>query len=143
MPVEVLGINHLGLAPKDVGKARWFFNEVLSLDNLGQELVKSQNTNTIMIGFSSLSSEQGPRLEILENETGTVGPIAKFLEKKGAGIHHVALAVRDVKAAIDHCVQAGVRMIDTAPRPGAHHTSIAFVHPESTGGILVELVEQL
>ncbi|MBQ48887.1 MAG: hypothetical protein CMP10_15975 [Zetaproteobacteria bacterium] len=82
------------------------------------------------------------RLEILENQQGEEGPIAKYLEKKGGGIHHVALNVDDVLAAIAELQSHNIQMIDTAPRKGAHNTLIAFVHPRSTGGILVELVEE-
>lgn len=88
-------------------------------------------------------------LEILENEPGKTGPIATFLEKKGAGIHHIALQVDNVEAAIAEIASMSqpdgskIRMIDLVPRPGSHNTKIAFIHPQSTGGILVELVEQL
>ena len=143
-PFKALGINHLGLAPKDVAKARWFFGQVLGLPFFGEELVKTQQTNTIMFGSTSSGgpAPDAARLEILENESGAEGPIAKFLEKKGSGIHHVAISVTDVSAAIAHCIANGVRMIDLSPRPGAHKTSIAFIHPESTGGLLVELVQE-
>jgi len=143
-PFRALGINHLGLAPKDVAKARWFFGTVLKLPFFGEELVRSQHTNTIMY-CSTSSGGRAPdpaRLEILEGEPGTQGPITKYLEKKGSGIHHVAITVDNVAAAIAHCTAEGVRMIDAEPRPGAHQTSIAFVHPESTGGLLVELVQE-
>jgi methylmalonyl-CoA/ethylmalonyl-CoA epimerase len=83
------------------------------------------------------------RLEIVSPQEGTTdGPISKYLEKKGGGIHHVAVTVSDIKGAIDHMKTMGVRMVDEAPRPGAHKTLIAFVHPDSTGGILIELVQE-
>ncbi len=139
----VLGINHLGLAPKDLTKFRWFFGEVLGLQCLGEELVSSQKTLTVMFRSSTTNVLHESRLEALSPEAGTQdSPIAKFLEKKGAGIHHVALSVDRVDAAIDSLVKQGVRMIDATPRPGAHQTLIAFVHPESTVGILVELVQE-
>lgn len=139
---KIYGVNHVGLAPKDPVKARWFFCEVLGIADLGAELVASQQTHTQML--DPVGKTPGPRferLEILAPQDGQ-GPIAKFLEKKGSGIHHIALAVSDVAAAIAHCKQLGVKMIDETPRPGAHKTSIAFVHPESTGGLLVELVQE-
>ncbi len=142
---RIFGVNHVGLAPKDPVKARWFFCDVLGIKDLGSELVASQQTNTIMLDPVDRSSGKAApryeRLEILEPQAGQ-GPIAKFLDKKGYGIHHIALAVSDVAAAIAHCKQHGVKMVDEAPRPGAHHTLIAFVHPESTGGLLVELVQE-
>lgn len=140
---SVLGINHLGLAPKDADKCRWFFGEVLGLMSLGEELVKEQKTLTLMYRSSTAGFSAEPRLEALMPEMGTTdSPIAKFLEKKGAGIHHLALTVDNVEAAIQDVVKKGVRMIDSVPRNGAHHTRIAFVHPESTGGILVEFVQE-
>jgi methylmalonyl-CoA/ethylmalonyl-CoA epimerase len=116
----------------------------LGLASLGEELVASQQTQTRMMSSvtSSSSSLQHERLEILVPETAGEGPIGKFLEKKGSGIHHLALSVDPIEAAIAHLVAHGVRMIDSVPRPGAHATHIAFVHPESTGGLLVELVQE-
>jgi methylmalonyl-CoA/ethylmalonyl-CoA epimerase len=165
---RILGINHLGLAPKDAAKARSFFTNALGLGFLGEELVKDQMTNTVMIDsahaptsgsdltstLTSTADNSGagvptgrPMLEILENETGPdgpkPGPIAAFLAKKGSGIHHVALQVDHVENAIAWLKQNGVRLIDETPRKGSHNTKIAFIHPESTGGLLVELVQQL
>lgn len=152
---RILGINHLGLAPKDATKARSFFTNALGLGFLGEELVKDQMTNTVMIDSAHQASGAGsahiptgrPMLEILENETGPdgpkPGPIAAFLAKKGSGIHHVALQVDHVDNAIAWLKQNGVRLIDETPRKGSHNTKIAFIHPESTGGLLVELVQQL
>ena len=137
---KVLGINHVGLAPKDPAKARSFLTDMLGLDFHGDELVAAQKTLTAM--FSSAStSEDGPRLEILIPDQGE-GPIATFLEKKGSGIHHIAMMVDSVERAIASLKKKGVRLIDESPRPGAHQTRIAFIHPESTGGLLIELVEE-
>jgi methylmalonyl-CoA/ethylmalonyl-CoA epimerase len=145
---RVLGINHLGLAAKDPQKCAWFLKDCLGLDHLGGELVVQQKTMTDMFLASTNVSGRGgegfpSRLEIVSPQAGTNdGPISKFIEKKGGGIHHVALAVDNVAQAIAHLKAKGVRLIDEAPRQGAHQTSIAFVHPESTGGILVELVQE-
>ncbi len=137
----VLGINHLGLAPKDPERARWFFQDVLGLPHLGDELVVEQQTLTRM--FSAFGSPPDPveRLEILVPSPEGAGAVGSFLAKKGSGIHHLALTVRDLETLIAHLVAKGVRMVDQKPRSGAHHTRIAFVHPESTGGLLIELVE--
>lgn len=141
----VLGINHIGLAPKDPERARWFFETALGLKNLGSEFVKEQQTDTTMIASYSRAPAavdvDKERLEILEPAEGQ-GPIAKFLEKKGSGIHHVALNVTGLVPLLAHLKSLGVKLVDETPRPGAHHTSIAFVHPEAAGGLLVELVEQ-
>jgi methylmalonyl-CoA/ethylmalonyl-CoA epimerase len=138
---KVFGINHIGLAPKDAEKARWFFNGVLGLSHQGDEIVAAQKTNTAI--FKS-SNEKGPRSERLELVMPVEGdgPIQQFLDKRGSGIHHLALTVSNVTAAISHLTSCGVDMIDKSPREGAHNTKIAFVHPRSTGGLLVELVEE-
>ncbi|MCW2927084.1 MAG: methylmalonyl-CoA epimerase, partial [Thermoleophilia bacterium] len=72
---------------------------------------------------------------------GEASGVARFLERRGAGMHHVAWAVTDVAAALDHLARAGARLIDATPRPGLHGTPVAFVHPASMGGVLTELVE--
>jgi methylmalonyl-CoA/ethylmalonyl-CoA epimerase len=139
---KVLGVNHLGLAAKDPAKCRWFLSEVLGLQHLGDELVVPQKTMTAMFASASSNPAQ-TRLEIVSPQDGTVdGPISKYLEKKGGGIHHFAVSVNDVHAALEVMKQKGVKMVDDKPRPGAHNTLIAFVHPESTGGLLIELVQE-
>ena len=140
--MNILGISHIGIAAKDPKKSAWFFKEVLGLPFEGEELVAPQKTNTIMFGSQTQSGGSQSRLEILENQEGEDGPIKKYLEKKGGGIHHIALQVDDVKSAIARMLEFEVEMIDQTPRDGAHKTKIAFVHPRSTGGILVELVEE-
>jgi methylmalonyl-CoA/ethylmalonyl-CoA epimerase len=141
-PFAILGVNHLGLAPKDAEKARWFFTVALALPALGDELVHEQQVHTVMIGSSRSGTTAAARLEILVPTPSGAGAVGKFLEKKGSGIHHVALTVTGLVPLLAHLQSLGVRLIDAAPRPGAHRTRIAFVHPESTGGLLVELVEE-
>jgi methylmalonyl-CoA/ethylmalonyl-CoA epimerase len=141
MTFKVLGLNHIGLAPKDSEKAQNFFKVLLSLPLEGEELVADQNVNTIMFKSASKDLTSPTRLEILE-PTSNDSPIQKFLDKKGSGIHHLALTVDNVENAIAHLLSNQVDMVDKTPRSGAHNTKIAFVHPKSTGGLLVELVEQ-
>lgn len=139
---KVLGVNHLGLAAKDPVKCRWFLRDVLGLSHLGDELVVSQKTMTAMFVAGERPIDQ-TRLEIVSAQDGTTdGPISKYIEKKGGGIHHFAVTVNDINAALERMKAMGVRMVDESPRVGAHHTRIAFVHPESTGGLLIELVEE-
>lgn len=141
--MKVLGINHLGLAAKDPQKARWFFETVLGLNFLGEQLVKEQKTLTQMLDSQTeVQTAQRPRLEILINEPNELGPIAKFIEARGGGIHHLALSVESIQDAIEHMKAHNVEMIDEIPREGAHNTLIAFIHPRSSGGLLIELVEQ-
>ncbi|MCX6119544.1 MAG: VOC family protein [Proteobacteria bacterium] len=155
---QVLGINHLGIAAKDPLKFAWFMKDVLGVGHLGDESVVEQKTLTSMftskghgaigsqgdINSGSLKDSPIPRLELLVPLAGTQdGPIHKYLEKKGGGIHHIAIQVSNVDAAIAFASSKGVKMIDMTPRSGAHNTRIAFVHPESTGGILFEFVQEL
>ncbi|NRA65243.1 MAG: methylmalonyl-CoA epimerase [Pseudobacteriovorax sp.] len=141
--MKVLGINHIGIAAKDPQRAQWFFREVLGLPFHGDELVKEQKTMTHMFAASTKgASFPDSRLEIVANHQDEDGPIKKFIETRGGGIHHIALAVDDVKEAISHIKRHDVVMIDEVPRAGAHNTQIAFVHPKSTGGVLIELVQE-
>jgi methylmalonyl-CoA/ethylmalonyl-CoA epimerase len=141
LPVKVLGINHIGIAAKDPVKARWFFTEILGLPFIGEELVREQKTNTYM--FQSGAGLQAPsaRLEILANQDGEDGPIKKFIDTKGGGIHHMALHVDDLDNALRELKAQNIELIDHEPRDGAHQTRIAFIHPRATGGILIELVQ--
>ena len=143
---KVLGINHVGLAPKNPALSRTFFSD-LGLSFHGDELVQDQQTLTAMFSARDAAidklrkDDQSPRLEILEADAGN-GPIAAFLAKRGSGIHHIALQVDSVDNALAYLLKKGVRMIDEKPRGGAHNTRIIFIHPEATGGLLVELVEE-
>lgn len=137
--MKILGINHIGIAPKDAAKASWFFQTVMGLEHLGDEAVISQKTNTLMFTSGSETTSSA-RLELLE-PMGS-GPIQKFLDTRGSGVHHIALTVDSIDRAIEHMLDHKVEMIDETPRGGAHNTRIAFVHPRATGGFLVELVEQ-
>lgn len=139
--MKIVGINHIGIAAKDPIKAKWFFDQVLGLPYLGEELVSSQKTNTLMFQSGAGLKSPEARLELLINESGQNGPIKKFVEERGGGIHHIALQVEDIRAALAELKTQNVELIDQEPRAGAHHTQIAFVHPRSTGGILIELVQ--
>lgn len=139
--MQIKGINHLGIAPKDPARARWFFEEVLGLSLTGEELVASQKTSTAFFTSGDDSQPESTRLEILTNQEGEQGPIASYLEKKGGGIHHIALTVDDVASAIAHMKAKGIRTLSDEPQPGAHNTKVVFVHPKEAGGLLIELVQ--
>lgn len=134
---KVLGIEHVAFAPKVTDDLRNFFSKNLGLVDQGSELVKSQQTQTYFFNSGSAQS----RLEILEAAEPGQGPVAAFLDKKGAGIHHLALRVDNIEAALSFLIKQGVKLIDQSPKPGAHGSKIAFIHPHATGGILIELVE--
>ena len=140
--MKILGVNHIGIATKRSGDTKNFFEAILNLENKGQEDVLDQKTRTLFFSSSHVS-DQIPRLELLEDLASGEGPIGKFIDKKGGGIHHIALQVDDVKKAIDELLAQGVQMVDQEPRRGAHQTKVAFVHPKATGGLLVELVEEV
>ena len=142
MEFKVSGVNHIGLAPKDPKQAKYFFESVLALTYDGQETVTDQMVNTDMFSSSQEDLSLPTRLEILE-ATDENSPIQKFLDKRGSGIHHIALTVSDVEKAVAHLKEKNITLIDETPRKGAHNTKIVFVHPKSTGGLLVELVQQL
>lgn len=143
MTFKILGIDHLGLAPKDPQGTNSFFEQILQLQKIGEELVAEQKVNTIMFESASAKSESLPRLEVLDTMGDTEGPVAKFLSKKGSGIHHVALRVDNILNALAYLKSKNVQLIDEVPRDGSHQTKIAFIHPRATGGLLIELVEQV
>ena len=125
-------LDHIGIAVQDVDKALAFYRDALGLHVEAPEDVRSQRVRAhfIPVGQSAL--------ELLE-ATAPDSAIAKFVEKRGPGIHHVTLRVEDIKAALDHLKARGVRLVDEAPRPGAEGAQVAFIHPSATHGVLVEL----
>jgi len=141
-PFKILGVNHLGIAAKDPDTARSFFGEICGLGDMGTDFVEDQKIHTHMFASSEAKPISSSRLEILDPKEDTEGVIPRFIAKRGGGIHHVALTVDSVQSAIDYMQSQNIQMVDTAPRPGAHDTKIAFVHPKATGGVLVEFVEE-
>jgi methylmalonyl-CoA/ethylmalonyl-CoA epimerase len=132
--MKLLRINHLGIAAPGLDEAMARMGRLFGMDADHVEEVESQKVRTAFFGV-------GPStLEYLES-TDPEGPIGKFLEKKGPGIHHVAFEVDDVDAAVKELLAKGVRMVDKEPRAGAHNTRIAFIHPAETGGVLMELCQ--
>lgn len=130
----MIEIDHIGIAVGDLAKALAFFREALGLDVRAPEDVPSQKVRVHFIPVG------GSALELLE-ATAPDSPIARFVEERGPGIHHVTLRVDDIARALAELRQRGVRLIDDTPRLGAEGARIAFVHPSSTGGVLVELKE--
>lgn len=128
----VTGIDHVGIAVADPAASLAFFSGVLGLGADAPEVVRGQNTQVRFINTGDA------KLELVES-LAAGSPIGNFLEKRGPGLHHVALRVRDIHAAIAHVTAAGIRMIDHEPRRGAHGSLIAFIHPGDTHGVLVEL----
>ncbi len=128
-------LDHVGIAVADLDTAVKFYRDALGLEILPPEEVPSQKVRAhfIPLGRSAL--------ELLE-ATSAESPIARFLEKRGPGIHHVTLGVEDVGAALAELRARGVRLIDQVPRPGAEGALVAFIHPSAAGGVLVELKQK-
>jgi len=131
----VKGLHHVAIAVKSLSEARPAYEQALGLSATIPEFVPDQRVNVLVLYAGT------QRIELVEPASPD-SPITKFLEKNGGGIHHLAWQVDDVAQAIAHLKAQGVRMIDEAPRPGAHGTTIAFVHPKATGGVLMELVQE-
>ena len=127
-------ISHIGIAVTSIEEALPFYREVLGLEFEGTEVVAEQK---VKVAFLAIGES---RIELLE-PTAPDSPVAKFLEKNGPGIHHLAYQVDGLEERLASLKAQGVRLIDEAPRGGAHHTRIAFLHPKASGGVLTELCE--
>jgi len=127
-------INHIGIAVKSLEEIIPFYRDNLGMDLAGVEEVAEQKVRVAMLQIGE------SKIELLE-PTSADSPVAKFMEKNGPGIHHLAYEVVDIEAAIAKLLADGTRMIDEKPRNGAHGTRIAFVHPKSSNGVLTELCQ--
>ncbi|HTG82857.1 MAG TPA: methylmalonyl-CoA epimerase [Geobacteraceae bacterium] len=127
-------INHIGVAVTSLDEALPFYRDMLGMAFLGIEEVAEQKVKVAMLQVGE------SKIELLE-PTSSESPVAKFLEKNGPGIHHVAYEVEDIEGAIARLEGDGARMIDRTPRTGAHGARIAFVHPKSSNGVLTELCQ--
>jgi methylmalonyl-CoA/ethylmalonyl-CoA epimerase len=125
-------LDHIGVAVESLQKGREFY-EALGLGPMTTERVESEK---VTVGFFNLAN--GSRIELLEPTTPD-SPVGKFLNKRGPGIHHICLKVDDIRAALKLLKDKGMQLINEEPHPGAHGCLVAFVHPKSTGGILLEL----
>jgi methylmalonyl-CoA/ethylmalonyl-CoA epimerase len=132
--MKIKRIAHLGIAVKGLEAPKKLYSETLGLKLKGEEVVAAQKVKVsfIQVGESNLE---------LLLPTQDDSAVAKFLENKGEGFHHLALEVEDIKAAVEELKAAGVRLIDETPREGAHGTLVAFIHPKATFGLLVELCQ--
>ena len=128
-------LDHVGIAITSVTEALKFYRETLGLEIEPPEDIPSQRVRAHFVEAGDAT------LELLE-ATAPDSPIAKYLEKRGPGLHHVALRVPDIVAALAELKARGVRLIDDTPRPGAHGSLVAFIHPSSTHGVLVELKQK-
>lgn len=128
-------VDHIGIAVSNLDDALEFYEKVLGMSLQGIEIVEEQK---VKVAFLPIGDTE---IELLES-TDKEGPIAKFIAKKGEGIQHIAYRVDDIEEALEEMRQKGIRLIDEKPRYGAGGAKIAFLHPKSTHGILIELCQR-
>jgi len=140
-------LDHIGIAVSNLDEALAFYRDALGLDVEVPEEVPSQRVRAHFIPLDAVAARDrgigapGVSLELLE-ATDPNSAIAKYVEKRGPGLHHITLRVDDIAAALARLKAHGVRLIDEAPRPGAHGSLVAFIHPSSAHGVLVELTQR-
>lgn len=129
-------IEHIGIAVKDLKVSNELFAKLFGTAHYKTETVESE-------GVSTSFFESGPnKIELLE-ATNPESPIAKFIEKRGEGIHHIAFAVDDIEAEIERLTKEGFMVLNTTPKKGADNKLVAFLHPKSTNGVLIELCQEI
>jgi len=135
LQMKALKVDHIGIAVKNLDETLKFYTDVLGLELHGTEVVEEQS---VKVAFLPVGDTE---IELLES-TSPDGPIAKFIERNGEGMQHIAFKVDNIEEAIAHMQEKGLRMIDEQPRYGAGGAKIAFVHPKSSNRVLVELSER-
>lgn len=130
----VLGLHHVAIVVPSLAEARKTYVDALGMRAGAPEFVPDQQVNVLVCYVGS------QRIELVEPATPD-SPVSRFLAKRGGGLHHLAYRVESVELALRRLKAAGLRLIDEAPRPGAHGTRIAFLHPSAANGVLTELVE--
>ncbi len=130
----ILKVDHVGIAVRSLDEALRFWRDALGMTVAGTETV---DTEGVRVAFLPAGES---RVELLE-ASRTESPIGKFIDKRGEGIHHITLGVAAIQPVLDGLKASGVPLLDDRPRPGAHGTKVAFLHPRAAGGVLVELVE--
>ena len=133
--IKVLGIEHIGIALKDSRQLSNIFKDIFDLGYIGSEVIDEQGVKTDI--FNAVNT----KIELLESISED-SPINKYISKRGEGMHHIALFVDNLQAALNYLKEQGVQLIDETPRIGAEGFQIAFLHPRSTGGVMIELCEK-
>lgn len=132
----VIGVDHIGVAVNNLDEAICLYRDVLGLRLEGVHVVEEQK---VRVAFFSTEGET--RIELLE-PTGSESSVAKFIERRGEGVHHIALKVRNIEAVLEELKEKGLRLVDEKPRIGVGGAKIAFIHPKSTRNVLYELCEK-
>lgn len=125
-------IDHIAIAVHDIDEAARFYTDILNVNLSGVEMVEEQKTK---VGFFKIGESS---IELVQPASDD-SPLVKFLETRGPGVHHICFEVDDINREVEELKKRGARMIDEKPRPGAHNTRVAFIHPKSSGGVLIEL----
>lgn len=133
--MKIKNVDHIGVAVKSITEAARFYTEILGITMSGTETVADQKAKVAFLPVDDTN------IELLES-TEPDGPVAKFIESRGEGIHHIALRVENIEEALETLKSKGVRLIDQKPRTGARGIRIAFVHPKETRGVLLELCQE-
>ena len=133
--IKVLGVEHIGVALNKNEELSNLFKNIFNLEYLGSEVVEEQGVNTDIFNVSNTKIEL---LESISNDS----PISKYISKHGQGMHHIALIVEDIRSAIKYLIENNIEMIDTDPKTGVEGYQIAFIHPKSTPGLLIEICQK-
>ncbi|MFH2012698.1 MAG: methylmalonyl-CoA epimerase [Pseudomonadota bacterium] len=133
--MKIKKIDHIGIAVKSSDMTLKFYEDVMGIKSVGSETVEEQKVTTVFLPIGD------SELELLES-TSPEGAIARFIEKRGEGIQHIAFRVENIEEALKELKEKGIKLIDEAPRKGAGGAKIAFLHPKSTYGVLIELSER-
>jgi methylmalonyl-CoA epimerase len=127
------GLDHIGIAVSDLEASVKLYSRLLNVEPTGFDEADKSRIAFLPVG--------GTRIELLQGVTAD-SPISKFVEKRGPGIHHLCFEVEDIHETFDAVKAAGLQLVDSAPRPGAHETMVFFVHPKSAGGVLIEFSQK-
>ena len=133
--IKVLGVEHIGIALNSNEELSNLFKNIFNLDYIGSEIVEDQGFNTDIFNASNA------KIELLESISDD-SPISKYISKHGQGMHHLALLVEDIDAAIQYLIENNIEMIDENPKRGVEGYKIAFIHPKSTPGLLIEICQK-
>jgi methylmalonyl-CoA/ethylmalonyl-CoA epimerase len=133
--MKILKVDHIGIAVSSIEEVKKLYSDILGLTHLGSETVAEQKVTTAFFPVGDTE------VELLES-TSPDGPIGKYIEAKGQGVQHIAFRVDNIEKALEELKAKGIRLIDEKPRKGAGGAKIAFLHPKSTFGVLVELSER-
>ncbi len=133
---HLLKIEHIGIAVKDLGKAEEVYAKLLGSPSYKREAVESEG---VITSFFRCGAN---KIELLES-TAAAGPIAKAIEKRGEGIHHIAFEVTDIRAEMERLRSLGFQVLNEEPKPGADNKLVCFIHPKTTNGVLIELCQEM